>query len=769
MLFILFNISLTFSLFNLIATHRYDVSWSPCLPAVISTCSFDRSVQFYSLSGAKSSLGRAPKWLRKPVGATFGFGGKLATFDNNPTGGSAAAAGQKKSAASGSVDVKISQIVENEELVKACQYFQNAVVTDDFKNFCHLKSEDGALSEHDRSVWMLMRVICFEDKAREELLNYLGFDTNNIVDMASQYAQSLASKNPPAPEAANSSDWASGITTAIGHLSLGDDEKSDIAATTSDMVSSAVKGEEAEHMIRKALVVGNFAAAVDVCLEAGLMTEALLLAQCGDPELWARTQHEFFVRQRKRKPFLNILQSVIKNELMGYVLQSDLSKWRETLALLSTYGKSEEFNGMCEALANRLETEMKDIPSATLCYMCATNVERTIEFWAAELKSRNDVKGSTDTVALQQFVEKVVVYTSAHKVEDLGAACSQYFAEYAGLLASQGILDVAPQYLKGDSAAECVLRDRLFHAGPKQVVGARPPTFPFEKVNVVAVNPATVAASMAMPSGTASAASTFANPSASASQDMMSPQRVGHQPQQQQQQTQQQVNTPVQQQTQQTQQPQAEAQGGGLPAGWIQLQDPASSRPYYVDQSTGQSQWEPPAPVAQAVQPAVPQAVQQQQPMQQQQQPVQQPVQQQQQKLAPTPTPTQPVAEPQTVAPQAEPAVAAASVAASVSVGGGAGAELQAMLDAVTGKVTGGDKRQTAMIKTALAALHKQIAGGVVSPETMGKLDQLVTALLAKNSAAANVINTDLTNSVWALHKDWIKGLKYLIQLHCKY
>jgi protein transport protein SEC31 len=92
-----------------VGNRRYHVAWSPCLPAVISTCSFDRSVQFYSLSGAKSKLGRAPKWLRKPVGAAFGFGGKLATFDNNPN---AIAEPKKGSAATatGSVEVKLFQV-----------------------------------------------------------------------------------------------------------------------------------------------------------------------------------------------------------------------------------------------------------------------------------------------------------------------------------------------------------------------------------------------------------------------------------------------------------------------------------------------------------------------------------------------------------------------------------------------------------------------------------------------------------------------------------
>jgi hypothetical protein len=72
-----------------ILTCRYHVAWSPCLPAVASACSFDRKVQFYSMSGAKSRLGRAPKWLKKPTGATFGFGGKLISFDCGSLDGAA--------------------------------------------------------------------------------------------------------------------------------------------------------------------------------------------------------------------------------------------------------------------------------------------------------------------------------------------------------------------------------------------------------------------------------------------------------------------------------------------------------------------------------------------------------------------------------------------------------------------------------------------------------------------------------------------------------
>eukprot|EP01035_Chromulina_nebulosa_P017943 gene17943-23567_t len=72
------------SLASTAGQRRYNVSWSPCIPAVIGVCSFDRKVQFYSLSGVKSKLNRAPKWLRKPVGATFGFD-RLYHSSNKPS------------------------------------------------------------------------------------------------------------------------------------------------------------------------------------------------------------------------------------------------------------------------------------------------------------------------------------------------------------------------------------------------------------------------------------------------------------------------------------------------------------------------------------------------------------------------------------------------------------------------------------------------------------------------------------------------------------
>lgn len=595
-----------------VGNRRYNVSWSPCLPAVVSTCAFDRSVQFYSLSGVRSRLGRAPKWLRKPVGATFGFGGKLASFDNklhNPSEMSAQLQGHghrntpNKSSSNCSVDVKVTQVIDSTSLLNSCNSFQEALARENFNEYCVYKAESSPIV-NDRKIWSLMKVINFEKNAREELLTHLGFNNAEIEESMNSYKEHF------------------GQSFTVDNAQ---------EAVIEQDPTLKIRQDNAEPLIRQALVVGNFSAAVDICIEAELMTEALLLAQCGDPSLWMKTQSIFFEKQKKKYPFITILQSVIKSDLMNFVQNSDLSRWKETLAVLSTYGKSEEFPSMCETLGSRLETEMNDPLCATLCYMCATNIAKTIDHWLAELENINNVKRTLDIVALQEFMEKVVIYTHASQTFEMSDQCGYYFAKYASLLASQGKLDVALQYLKGNTPDEVVLRDRLYHAGGHKPAGSRPPPFPFAKINVVAAVPQTHDASLSTPYGagvgrvrSASQDGTHnkavnakvGSVASHAGQQQAAHQSVQHSSahhfnQQERHAVQQQ---PVIQQQQQAQpvrqvqpatttpvaQPAATTPAApslpSLPAGWLQLVDPSSNRPYFVNQASGQSQWEPPAP-----------------------------------------------------------------------------------------------------------------------------------------------------------------------------
>ena len=580
---------------------RYHVSWSPCLPGVVSASSFDRRVQFFSMIGAKSRVGRAPKWLRRPVGATFGFGGKLVSFDNknhpSSTAGVAGMASSKKQQQPGSVvQIKVHQVVEDAQLVDASDRFHDVVGKGMHKEYCEIKSSADDVSADERQVWSLMNVICFGSNAREELLTHLGFDSATITAAAQSYVSTLTAASS---KATTSAEDTFGVVAPVlpveqHHPSMGD---SDDAIHTEEELRSLAKklavGHSAEPTIRRAIVVGNFEAAVECCLEAGLMAEALLLAQCGDSALRIRTQAAYFEKSRNNHPFLNVLHAVIRSELMNYVMVSDLTQWKETLALLSTYGKSDEFPGLCEALAMRLEEEIADTASATLCFMCAANVPRTVEFWTAELNAAHELLGHFDTQALQNYVEKVVVFTQANPVDSLSAECSNYFARYAELLANQGRLNVSLSYLKGQNQSESILMDRLFHAGDKKnAAGSKAPPFPFARISVERGEEPVVVmqtksqtmtnsnsySSAAKQSTTVERSNTVgATKSRTLSNAAMATASNGFSPS---------VSVlPSQQQP---------SSAPALPPGWLQLVDPTSGHPYYVNQATGQSQWEPP-------------------------------------------------------------------------------------------------------------------------------------------------------------------------------
>ena len=84
----------------------YDVQWSHKHPAIFSCCSFDGQVTVHTMTGhvAPASSGGIgdigvsanvpqpvtgappPKWLQRPCGATFGFGGRLVSFNKATQG-----------------------------------------------------------------------------------------------------------------------------------------------------------------------------------------------------------------------------------------------------------------------------------------------------------------------------------------------------------------------------------------------------------------------------------------------------------------------------------------------------------------------------------------------------------------------------------------------------------------------------------------------------------------------------------------------------------
>ena len=64
----------------------------------------------------------------------------------------------------------------------------------------------------------------------------------------------------------------------------------------------------------------------------------------------------------------------------GLVKRRPLAEWRETLAILLSYASADEWPDLCDALARRLAAE-GSAHAATLAWICAGNVDQTIQMW----------------------------------------------------------------------------------------------------------------------------------------------------------------------------------------------------------------------------------------------------------------------------------------------------------------------------------------------------------------------------------------------------
>eukprot|EP00245_Coleochaete_scutata_P005204 TRINITY_DN18571_c0_g2_i1.p1 TRINITY_DN18571_c0_g2~~TRINITY_DN18571_c0_g2_i1.p1 ORF type:complete len:1125 (-),score=228.11 TRINITY_DN18571_c0_g2_i1:535-3909(-) len=504
---------------------NFDLKWNPRIPGVLSTSSFDGKISLYNIESCASPSGveneftsmgerrppsvmrRAPNWLKRPVGASFGFGGKLVSFGPRKSG-----PGQPGTLSS---EVCIHNVVTEEALLERSAKFEEAVAGSEkevMKSFCQSKAAV-AMSEEEKETWSFLGVL-FEDDARRKLLAHLDFNAsvaeNGVVPEATEaLAADVGNLAVVDGGVANGAPTTGAAEAAVPGLDPEEffnnlqapatppapvipaekAKSSRLSVDTSAAPAEAVAGQEqeennedteSEKAIQRALVVGNYELAVQHCLAANRMADALVLASVGGAALWTSVQNEFM--QRNRRPYMKVVSAVINNDMKGLVASRPTQQWKETLALLCTYARSEEWTGLCDALALRLDSA-GNTQDAILCYICAGNIERAVEIWARGLKLP---LGSPSAVeALQDVMEKAVVLGMATGQKRESGALSKLVGSYAELLAGQGRLATALEYLTlvpGEQSSQelAVLRDRIYRSGQVLFSSVEPPPFPFE-------------------------------------------------------------------------------------------------------------------------------------------------------------------------------------------------------------------------------------------------------------------------------------------------
>ncbi|NXA00314.1 SC31A protein, partial [Nesospiza acunhae] len=472
----------------------FDIQWCPRNPAVLSAASFDGRISVYSIMGGSadglrqkqvdqlsSSFGnldpfgtgqplpplqlpqqtapqsvvmplkKPPKWIRRPMGASFSFGGKLVTFENSKPPQQPGMEQQQQHP-----HVYVSQVVTEKEFLARSNQLQEAVQSQGFVSYCQ-KKMDMALADFERNVWAFLKVN-FEEDSRVRYLELLGYRKDDLKKKVNAPAESDGSVPNEGDEGQTTEEQFLGETLKDHKKETEDLEP---AKTTFNIsVSGDVDG-----LITQALLTGNFESAVDLCLHDNRMADAIILAIAGGQELLSRTQEKYFAKMRSK--ITRLITAVVTKNWKEIVQSCDLQNWREALAAVLTYARPDEFTALCDLLGSRLENEGDSIlqTQACLCYICAGNVDKLVACWTK-------VQDGNSPLSLQDLIEKVVILrkavqlTQAMDPNAMGALLAEKMSQYANLLAAQGSLAAALSFLPANTNQPNIvqLRDRLCRA-----------------------------------------------------------------------------------------------------------------------------------------------------------------------------------------------------------------------------------------------------------------------------------------------------------------
>ncbi|KAM7051868.1 protein transport protein Sec31A isoform 7-T8 [Acridotheres tristis] len=504
----------------------FDIQWCPRNPAVLSAASFDGRISVYSIMGGStdglrqkqvdqlsSSFGnldpfgtgqplpplqlpqqtapqsvvlplkKPPKWIRRPMGASFSFGGKLVTFENSKSPQQPGMEQQQQHP-----HVYVSQVVTEKEFLARSNQLQEAVQSEGFVSYCQ-KKIDMALADFERNVWAFLKVN-FEEDSRVKYLELLGYRKDDLRKKITSalnkegLADGVLGEAPAESDGSVPNKGDEGQPTEeqfLGEMLKDHKKETDDLGSAKTTFNISVSGD-VDGLITQALLTGNFESAVDLCLHDNRMADAIILAIAGGQELLSRTQEKYFAKMRSK--ITRLITAVVTKNWKEIVESCDLQNWREALAAVLTYARPDEFTALCDLLGSRLENEGDSIlqTQACLCYICAGNVDKLVACWTK-------VQDGNSPLSLQDLIEKVVILRKAVQLTQavdpnaMGALLAEKMSQYANLLAAQGSLAAALTFLPANTNQPNIvqLRDRLCRAQGELPAGQDGLKGPYER------------------------------------------------------------------------------------------------------------------------------------------------------------------------------------------------------------------------------------------------------------------------------------------------
>ncbi|KAJ5594895.1 Protein transport protein sec31 [Penicillium hispanicum] len=483
--------------FPVVTNWTFQTRWNPHNPNFFATASFDGRISIQTLQNTKTetsqaiadqnqaldgedffakaqtqpqvskfSLPKPPKWLERPCGASFGFGGRVVSIG----------LAEKGSRAS---KIKITPFEVDESVGNATESFETALNKGDLRGLCETRAAASS-SDEEKADWKVIQTLLSENP-RKGLVEYLGFQ-----DQADETADSLAKlgldkkddeeTNGVSEKPKEGAKKHKRLQSLFDTTSDSDNFLSDLAASKGARTNNPFQifngsESEAEQKITRALLLGEFEKALDVALQEDRMSDAFMIAICGGQKCIEKAQEYYFSKQVGGPNYMRLLASIVGKNLWDVVHNADLSNWKEVMAALCTFADEKEFPDLCDALGDRLEEQVRTTEDkaarkdASFCFLAGSKLEKVVAIWVEELRENeqrgieSDADNSTFSIhvrALQGLIEKVTIFRQVTKFEDtertkdsdwrLGTLYEKYI-EYADVVATHGRLQVAQKYL----------------------------------------------------------------------------------------------------------------------------------------------------------------------------------------------------------------------------------------------------------------------------------------------------------------------------------
>ena len=487
----------TYGEFPVVTNWAFQTKWNTHNPALVATASFDGKITIQSIQSTKPeadglagshsqivddddffnkaqsqprgtsfNLQKAPKWLQRPCGASFGFGGKFVSFKGSTSDTS------KKSM------VRISTFAIDDGIAASTEAFEAALKESNIGSICEKRISE-AKFDAERADWRVIKTLTSKSP-RKDLVSYLGFSSQDdeAADGISKLSMNGSKDEEPQGLKEPSKTKSNRLSAFFDSSADGDSFLSELAATKGAKTNNPFQlysGSESEsdRRITRALLLGEFDKALDVCLQEDRLSDAFMIAICGGQKCIDKAQKAYFNRKAGGPNYLRLLASVVGKNLWDLVHNADLSSWKEIMATLCTYADTKEFPDLCEALGDRLDEQMRVEGSnsnirkdASFCYLAGSKLEKVVSIWIAELEENEgaglqetskDSSFSVHARSLQILIEKVTIFREVTHYQDSDrgttsdwklASLYDKYTEYADIASAHGQLQIAERYLE---------------------------------------------------------------------------------------------------------------------------------------------------------------------------------------------------------------------------------------------------------------------------------------------------------------------------------